>query len=105
MSSVDIVVYVSYRYINWPILVIAHGNRHCGLVTAYNNWYNHSAMGVWILCNEVLKMLNQKTGTNARDKRCACKIHSLLLTSTNFQKTNRETDADPQNHILGKVSN
>src|SRR5882762_4532021 len=54
MCSLDIIVYIANREINWPVLIVSCSHRYSGFITAKNDGAKDGAIGFRILRNYVL---------------------------------------------------
>ena len=54
MCPSDVIVDVSNREIDWPILVVSRSYRYCCFITAQNNRTKDSAVSFRVLSNQIL---------------------------------------------------
>jgi len=54
MCSSDIIVNVSNREIDWPVLIVSSSYRYSCLITTKNNWTEDRAMSFRVLSNQIL---------------------------------------------------
>ena len=54
MCSSDVVVYITNRYVDGPVLIVSCSYGYCSFITTKNNWAKNSTMGFGILGNNIL---------------------------------------------------
>lgn len=61
MCTAYIIVYVSDRQVDWPVLVMTGADRDGRLVAAKNDGNKHRPGGIWVFSDQVLQ---QKSDMN-----------------------------------------
>jgi len=64
MCSSDIIVYVSNREINWPVLIVSCSYRYGGFITVKNDGAKDGTIGFRILRNYVLNTMSVSIKSN-----------------------------------------